>query len=161
MRLRYSIRFDADAVVVAVPNVFPAYQATDWRGLVTMKPLGGTINPLPTLFGATSLTDVIVYRGGAQYKAGTTYTFSIDLIPDYVFQGAVSGRFCLHDQKFASNPARWNALITSTAPVRYSMAISDLDYAADIPLFYPQSLLRANFLAVGAFDCGPVPNIRF
>ena len=36
--------------------------------------------------------DVIVYGANATYLPGT-YTFSVDLIPDYVLQGTQTGRF--------------------------------------------------------------------
>lgn len=161
LRLRYSVRFDAAATVVAIPYVTPVFTATAWRGVVSMKTVGGSITPPPVLPGAVTMNDVILYGGSAQYRAGTTYEFVIDFIPDYVFQGSISGRFCVHDQKYAANPAAWNAIMASNAPVPLLLAISDLDFAGRIAAFYAPSLLRANFLAAGAFDCGPVPNIRF
>src|SRR5262245_61119323 len=47
MRLRYSIRFTSRQTVAAVPLVFPVYQQPEWRGVVEMKPLAGTITPAP------------------------------------------------------------------------------------------------------------------
>jgi len=161
MRLRYGVRFATDATVAAVPHVFPVYAATEWRGVVGMKSLGGTITPVPGLPGATSVNDVLLYGGRAQYRAGTTYSFVIDLVPDYVFQGTISGKFCLHEQKYSTNPGPWNALMASNTPVPYTVTVADLDYSGRVPLFFPQSALRASFLAAGALDCGPVPNIRF
>src|SRR6185503_10656073 len=98
----YSVQFAADMVLAMMPHVFPQYRKTAWRGLVTMKPLQGTISPAPELAGATSLRDVIVYSGQATYRAGVTYTFVIDMVPDYVFQGSLSGKFCIHEQKFST-----------------------------------------------------------
>lgn len=161
VRLRYSLRFDTDSTIAAIPHVFPVYKQDEWRGLVTMKGLRGTISPAPGMPGATSLNDVIVYNSPALYHAGVTYTFSIDLIPDYVFQGTLSGRYCVHDQKFAARPGPWNALLASSEAPPYSVSWNDLGSITEIPAYYPQSMLRANFIAAGATGCGPNANIRF
>ena len=161
LRLRYSLRFDADSTVAAIPHAFPVYRPSEWRGLVTMKGARGTISPAPGMIGATSLNDVIVYGARVEFRAGVTYTFSIDMVPDYVFQGTLSGRYCVHDQKFAARPGPWNALLASSEAPSYSVSWNDLGLTAEIPAYYPQSALRANFIAAGATDCGPNANTRF
>jgi len=160
VRLRYSIRFPSTLSIVAVPLVFPVYQTTTWRGVVEMKPLGGTITPEPQMVGVQSLQDVLVYRAAATYRAGQTYTFVVDMVPDYVFQGTQTGRFCIFEQKI-TNRAVWDALIASQTAVPYSVSISDTETSATIPAFFPQRTFHEAFTAGGAFDCGPVPNIRF
>ena len=160
MRLRYSIRFPQKQTITAVAHVFPVYSETTWRGMVTMKPLSGTITPAPQMVGVQSLQDVIVYQAAATYQAGTSYSFTIDMIPDFVFQGSLSGRFCIHGQKF-SNSSVWNALVASSVPVPYSLTINDTGTVANIPSFLPQRTFYDNFTAGGAVDCGPIPNIRF
>jgi hypothetical protein len=160
LRLHYSIRFPSRQTIVATPHVFPAYPQTAWRGVVAMKASGGTITPAPQMVGAQSLQDVIVYGGAATYQAGSTYNFTIDMVPDYVIQGTQTGRFCIYQQKF-SNRALWDALIASTVDVPYSVFISDTKTAATIPTFFSQRTLYNGFTAAGAFDCGPAPNVRF
>jgi hypothetical protein len=128
--------------------------------MVTMKPLTGTITPTPQMVGVQSLNDVIVYQAAATYEAGTSYSFTIDMIPDFVFQGSLSGRFCIHEQKF-ENRSVWSALLASSAPIPYSLTINDTGTVANIPLFLPQRTFHDSFAAGGAVDCGPVPNIRF
>jgi hypothetical protein len=125
-----------------------------------MKALTGTITPMPRAEGVQSPRDVIVYRARAIYQAGVTYTFSIDMVPDFVFQGTQTARFCVHDQKF-TNRTLWNALIASKADVHYSITITDTGTSANIPYFYPQRTFYGSFTAGGAFDCGPTPNIQF
>src|SRR5215813_126066 len=124
-----------------------------------MKPSSGTINPAPQMAGVQSLQDVIIYSAAATYQPGT-YSFTVDMVPVYVFQGTQSGRFCVHEQKF-NNRAVWNALIASPDDTPYSLSITDTETAATIPAFFPQRTFYQNFIAGGAFDCGPVPNIRF
>jgi hypothetical protein len=160
MRLRYSIRFPSRQTLTAVPEVFPVYPIAAWRGAVTMKPLTGTIAPAPQMLGAQTLQDVIVYKAGATYQSGVTYNFTMDLVPDFVFQGTQTGRFCIHEQKF-TNRALWDALITSPNAVPYSISIADTETVANIPEFFSQRTFHESFSSGGAIDCGPVPNIRF
>jgi hypothetical protein len=160
IRLRYSIRFPAQQTITAIPHAFPVYQESAWRGMVTMKPLTGTITPMPQMVGVQSLQDVIVYQAAATYRAGVTYNFIVDMTPDFIFQGSQTGRFCIHEQKF-TNRAAWNALIASQAAVPYSVTIRDTGTIATIPAFLPQRTFHENFIAAGAFDCGQAPNIRF
>jgi hypothetical protein len=119
-----------------------------------MKPLNGTITPAPKLAGVQSLQDVIVYTGAATYQGGATYTFTVDMVPDYVFQGTQTGRFCIYSRG-VTNRAVWDA------PVPYSISISDTGTFASIPSFFAQRTLYESFAAAGAFDCGPAPNVRF
>ena len=116
-----------------------------------MKVSGGTITPTPQLVGPQSLQDVIVYGAATTYQAGTTYDFTIDMVPDYVIQGSQTGRFCLYEQKF-SNRTVWDALIASTADVAYSVSISDTETAATISTFFSQRTFQKNFTADGAFE---------
>jgi hypothetical protein len=160
LRLRYSIQFPSRQTLVAMPHVFPQYPSPAWRGVVTMKVLGGSINPPPQMQGAQSLQDVLVYGGGATYEGGRTYTFTVDMVPDYVFQGTQSGRFCIHEQRFRDRTV-WDALKASQAAIPYAVSISDTETAATIPAFFPQRDFYQSFVAAGATDCGPVPNVRF
>jgi hypothetical protein len=102
-----------------------------------------------------------VYGVAATYRKGVTYEFTVDMAPDYVMQGELSGKFCLYEQKFAYNRARWNALIADRAPVPYNISLFALDYHASVPVFYSQRALREGLLKSGAVDCGASPNVRF
>jgi hypothetical protein len=160
LRLRYTLQVPRRMTLTAVPNVFPAYPTIAWRGIVTMKPIAGSITPPPTMVGAQSMRDVLVYQGGAIYDPGITYSFVVDFVPDYVIQGAQSGRFCLDEQKF-TNRTMWESLIASPNPIPYSISDSDTGTAATIPVFPPQRTFNESFRAAGALDCGPQPNNRF
>jgi hypothetical protein len=125
-----------------------------------MKVLGGTISPVPQMIGAQSLQDIILYSAPATYQAGSTYDFTVDLVPDYVVQGVQTGRFCIYEQRF-SNRAAWEAVLASTEDVPYSISISDTETVATIPQFMPQRTFYRSFTSEGASDCGPVPTNRF
>ena len=162
LRLRYAFQPETDLLIAALPHVFPAYTAFDWRGTVSMKPLTGAVNPVPEIEGVASVSDLILYNARARYRAGVTYAFTVDLIPDYVIQGVLTGGFCLYEQKFIG-PARthWDGIRASAAPVKYSISITDLDYAAEIPTFFPQRTFYEALIREGARDCGPQPTNRF
>jgi hypothetical protein len=82
------------------------------------------------------------------------------MVPDYVLQGAQSGRFCIYSQKFGAG-SPFDELIASQTPIPYTISIFDTDTHARIPTFFPQSTFHEAFVRDGAFDCGPTPNIRF
>ena len=157
MRVRYSIQFSASQTIAAVPLVF---QVDGSRGVVEMKPLAGSVTPAPRMLGVGSLDGVILYHAAATYQAGTTYSFTVDLVPDYIVQGKQTGRFCIYEQKF-TNRSVWDALMASPTPVPYSVSISDTDTNARIPEFFPQRTFYQSFKTAGAVDCGPLPNNRF
>ena len=113
-----------------------------------------------SLAGVQSLQDVIVYTGAATYQGGTTYTFTVDMVPDYVLQGTQTGRFCIYSQG-VTNRGVWDALMASQGAVPYSISISDTGTFATIPSFFAQRTLYESIAAAGAFDCGPTPNVRF
>ena len=126
-----------------------------------MKPLQGSIKPSPELQGASSLTDVIIHRADARYRSGVTYSFTVELVPDYVIQGVRSGRFCLYERKFERNWNRWAGIRAGVAPLPYSVSIRDLDYDAEVPSFFPQGTFYESFVRAGAADCGAEPTNRF
>jgi hypothetical protein len=160
IRLHYSIRFPTQQTVRGVPHMFPEYALPAWRGVVSMKPLTGSITPAPSMIGVQSLPEVVQYEAAATYQAGVTYSFTIDMVPDFVFQGTQTGRFCLFNQKVL-NREIWNALISSSDSVSYSVSIADTGTSARIPASYSQRTFHESFVASGAGDCGAVPNVRF
>jgi hypothetical protein len=159
IRVRYSIEFPARLTISAIPSATPAYpdSHSEWRG-VEMKPLTGTISPSPQL-ESVAMRDVIVHGAGATYQPGS-YSFTVDLIPDYVLQGTEPGRFCINEHKFGGREV-WDALIASEAAVPYRLWIRDTETSATIPTFFPQRSFYRSFRAAGARDCNPPGNARF
>ena len=162
VRLRYGILPSVDAMIAVVPHVFPWYETYDWRGVVEMKAIQGSISPQPEAEGVASMSDVVLYNARARYRAGVTYSITVDLAPDYVIQGVQSGAFCVYQAKFYG-PARahWEAIRASGAAGKYPVSISDVDFAGEIPLFYGQRTFYESFAREGARDCGPQPTNRF
>jgi len=153
---------DADTIIAAVPHVFPWYEAWDWRGVVGMKAVQGSIDPQPEADGGAGVSDVILYNARAHYRAGVTYSITVDLAPDYVIQGQISGSFCMYESKFNGRArTNWEAIRESGAPVKYPVSITDVDFSGEIPLFYPQQTFYEGLVNEGARDCGPQPTTRF
>jgi hypothetical protein len=162
VRLHYSMVPGADAMIGVVPRVFPWYEMPDWRGVVSMTPVQGSISPQPEAEGVASISDVILYHGRALYHAGVTYSITVDLIPDFVIQGRLSGSFCVYEAKFGGRAReRWESVRDSGAAVKYPVSITDIDFAGEIPLFFAQRTFYESFVREGARDCGPQPTNRF
>ena len=162
VRLHYSILPSVDAMIAVMPHVFPWYETPDWRSVVGMKPIQGSISPQPEAEGVASISDVILYSGRARYRAGVTYSITVDLVPDYVIQGVQSGAFCVYEGKFSGRArANWEAIRASGAAGKYPVSISDVDFSGEIPMFYSQRTFYEGFGREGARDCGPQPTNRF
>jgi hypothetical protein len=151
MRLTYSMRFPDNRTVVAVPSVFPVYSNTSWRGVVSMKPIGGSISPAPPMGGVQSLQEGIVYKAPATYQGGVTYTFRVDLVPDYVDRDRQTGRFCIREN--SSNRAAWDAIMASADATPFTISISDSHTTARVPAFLPQRTIRDSLVAEGVVAC--------
>jgi hypothetical protein len=162
VRLRYRFQPSVDTIIAAVPHVFPWYQAWDWRSVVGMKAVQGSIDPQPEAYGVASVSEVILYNARARYRAGITYSITVDLAPDYVIQGQISGAFCMYEAKFNGRArTNWEAIRESVALVKYPVSITDVDFSGEIPLFYPQHAFYEGLVNEGARDCGPTPTTRF
>ncbi len=70
-----------------------------------------------SLAGVQSLQDVIVYTGAATYQGGTTHTFTVDMVPDYVLQGTQTGCFYIYSQGVTSRGV-WDALTGESRELR-------------------------------------------
>jgi hypothetical protein len=155
MRVWYTVRFSADGIYTLAPHVFPVYQNFDWRGAVTMRVLRQRFDP--AVQGGE-------FGGPAQVKAGIEYKAVFEMIPDYVIANTNQSRFCIYDAKFPAQGrgrAAWDAIRSSITPAKYRVDIDGLGYAGETALFDPQRTFYESFLKLGAFNCGPSPNVNF
>jgi hypothetical protein len=167
LRVTYEAKFSEDGYFDPALHVLPTYQSDEWRGLVDMHAAEGSIEPLPVEVGAPQQRpSILAYGAGFQYKGNTTYRFTADLIPDFIFQNEAKTKFCIYSRKYeiqesGTRRAVWEALLKSESSVNYKVFIGDSDFTGVISGFFAPGKLRASFAAEGAQDCGSQPTRRF
>ena len=146
-------------------HVAPVYENEDWRGLVHMEVLNGSITPLPEESGSPQVRpNLLSYGAGYVYQGRTTYHFTADLVPEYVFQNEQKTKLCVYNQRFRYQPqsrAAWKALLANRSPTRYEAYIDNTGFNGEIEDFYDQGTLYLSFVVEGAQDCGVQPTSRF
>jgi hypothetical protein len=167
LRVTYEAKFSEDGYFDPALRVLPTYQSDEWRGLVDMHAVDGSIEPLPAEVGAPQQRpNILAYGAGYQYKGNTTYRFTADLIPDFIIQNEAKTKFCIFSRKYeiyesGTRRAVWAELLTNESSVNYKVFIGDRDFTGAIDGFFAPGTLRASFAAEGAQDCGSQPTRRF
>jgi hypothetical protein len=167
LRVMYEVEFSQDGYFDPALRAVVDYQNDEWRGLVDMHAVDGSIEPLPVEAGAPQeRPSILAYGAGYQYKGNTTYRFTADLIPDFIIQNEAKTRFCIYTQKYeiygsGAKRAVWAALLTRESSVNYKLFIGDSDFMGTVDGFFAPGTLRASFAAEGAQDCGSQPTRRF
>jgi hypothetical protein len=167
LRVTYEVKFSEDGYFDPALRVLPTYQSDEWRGLVDMHAVDGSIEPLPAEVGAPQQRpNILAYGAGYQYKGNTTYRFTADLIPDFIIQNEAKTKFCIYSRKYeiyesGTRRAVWAELLTSESSVNYKVFIGNRDFTGAIDGFFAPGTLRASFAAEGAQDCGSQPTRRF
>lgn len=167
LRVTYEVKFSEDGYFDPALRVLPTFQSDEWRGLVDMHAVDGSIEPLPAEVGAPQQRpSILAYGAGYQYKGNTTYRFTADLIPDFIIQNEAKTKFCIYSQKYeiyesGTRRAVWAELLTSESSLNYKVFIGNRDFTGAIDGFFAPGTLRASFAAEGAQDCGSQPTRRF
>ncbi len=162
LRLHFVIRFGADGDYGVRPQAAPRYTNSDWRE-ITMQVMDAEVDPAPQVPSGVPVGDVIKYGGAAHYLGNLVYRFTFDMVPSYVIRNADRTRYCINLQSFryGSRMRIWGAVQASTAPVKYHISISSLDFDSETAELPPQHIYYESFLREGAGDCGPTPTIHF
>lgn len=162
LRLHLAVRFGAEGDYSVAPNMFPQYKNNDWRQ-ITLKVLDAQASPAPMNTAADNLDDVLRYGGAAHYQGDQVYRFQFDLTPTYIIRNLDKTRYCIYSEQFqiGSRMAVWQAVQDSTAPVKYRVGISSLDFEAETGELPAQRMYLESFRRDGASDCGPSPTNRF
>jgi len=130
-----------------------------------MKPLTGSIEPQPSEAGSPQYQAHILANGaGYLYRAGTTYHFTAEYVPNYIIQNEKKTRFCIWSQQYKYSPemqAAWKAILASSAPTKYALYLNNTEFGGEIENLHPQGVLLNSFMAEGAKDCGEQPTNRF
>lgn len=160
IRISYDADFSEDGYYNPELHVLPRFEQEDWRGLVEMRVLDGSITPIPEEAGSPQVQpNLLAYGAGYLYRAGTTYHFIADLAPDYIVQNENKTSLCFYNQKFRYSPkseAAWLALLANKSSTKYSVYIGNRAFAGEIDDFYNQATFYSSLLAEGAKDCVPM-----
>jgi hypothetical protein len=164
VRITFDVEFSQDGYYNPELQLYPNYKKDEWRGRIDMKPLTGSIEPKPEESGSPQIQPhILAYGAGYLYRAGTTYHFTAEYIPNYVVQNEKKTKFCIWYQQYKYSPeleAAWKEILASKAPTKYTLSIRNTDFYGEID-DVPQSTLFKSFLAEGATDCGEQPTYRF
>ena len=165
LRITLDVEFSQDGYYNPELHIYPDYRNDDWRGRIDMKPLTGSIEPLPAEDGSPQdRPHILAFGAGYLYRAGTTYHFTAEYIPDYVIQNEKKTKFCIWNQQYKYSPemhAAWKAILASKAPTKYTLYINNTNFGGEILGLHPQGVLFKSFVAEGAKDCGAQPTSRF
>jgi hypothetical protein len=164
LRVEFDAEFSHDGYYNPELDLFLDYDKDEWRGRIDMQPLTGSIEPKPDEEGSPQSQSHILSNGaGYLYRAGTTYHFTAEYIPNYVVQNEKKTKFCIWYQQYKYSPemeAAWKQILASEASTKYTLSIRNTEFYGEIE-GVPQSTLFKNFLAEGAQDCGEQPTNRF
>lgn len=165
IRISFDVEFSEDGYYNPELHLVPAYKRGDWRGLIEMKALTGSIEPQPAESGEPQTRPhILAYGAGYLYRGRTTYHFAAELVPDYIVQNDKKTKLCIFRQKYKYIPsmqAAWRDILKSKAPTKYWLSIDNADFSGEIAGLHAQGTLFRSFVAEGAQDCGEQPTSRF
>jgi hypothetical protein len=161
LRITYDVEFSHDGYYNPELLLFLDYKNVEWRGRITMTTLTGSIEPKPEEPGAPQDQPHVGYGAGYLYKAGTTYHFTAEYIPDFVNYNENRSKFCITYQKNKYSPeaeAAFSEILADNTPSPYSVQIRNTDFVGVIEGLPSQSELLKSFVADGAKECASQPN---
>jgi hypothetical protein len=156
IRLRYAIRFPADGSYSPHPQVHPERIGSGYTGALGMRLLKGTVEPMPA--GLSNATQFLM-GGRAEFRAGTLYRFTADLVPNYALFDEQKKRFCLQSNAY-SQPGlreRFDRELAGEQRLRYRISFAGADLDGRTPALtehtYVPNHWRLGFKREGAVDC--------
>ena len=165
LRIMYDVEFSQDGYYNPKLELFLDYQKSEWRGRIDMYPLTGSIEPQPAETGSPQdQPHILSYGAGYLYRAGTSYHFTAELVPDYVIQNKEKTKFCVYFQKYKHDPSMqvaFTEILASKMPTKYSVHIANTAFYGEIEGLHSQHTLLESYKAEGAQDCGEQPTDRF
>ena len=164
LRITSDVEFSQDGYYNPELELFLDYKKSEWRGRIDMYPLTGSIEPQPAEVGSPQVQPhLLAYGAGYLYRAGTTYHFTAELVPDYVIQNQEKTKFCIYFQKFKHDPSMqvaFREILATKMPTKYSVHIANTAFYGEID-GHSQNTVLESYKAEGAQDCGEQPTQRF
>lgn len=164
LRLRYAVRVSRDGNYAFSPSVAPIYANENVRGKIQMQAIAVNVEPFPEGLSPMGGALQLRYGGGATYRAGKTYRFVVDTIPNFAIQNAKKTRFCVMRSMFKGSSAleaTWRSIVMSDRPVSYRTNIGWTTFAGRTDSFSGLGVFYQSFLKEGAQECSAGGNINF
>lgn len=156
LRITYDVEFSQDGYYNPELQLFLDYQKSEWRGRIDMYPLTGSIEPQPAETGSPQIQPhMLSYGAGYLYRAGTTYHFTAEWVPDYITHN--KEKLCIDSQKYKYDPpmqVAFTEILASNVPTKYSVHVANTAFYGEIEAQPAQSTLLKSYMAEGAKDCG-------
>lgn len=155
LRLKYTLRFPRDGYYTPIPQVYPEQIRTGYTGALSMKVHRFEIAPLPE--GPQSAPQ-LRYLTRAFYKAGQEYSFTVDLIPNYVLFNEQTQTFCIAMRTFShTSRDRFTSEITNESRMRFRIAIQGTEMDGRQPqltgLSYVPNSWYSSYMKGGVGEC--------
>lgn len=155
LRLRYAVRVSQDDHYSFFPLIWPMYANEDLRGKLEMQVLAVNVDPLPEGVNPRDAALQLRWGGSRAYRAGRTYRFVVDTIPNFAVQNASKTRYCIMPT------TRWRALVTSDPPAYYDVQIGWATFKGRTEAFAGPGVFYRSFVKEGAPQCSEGGNINF
>ncbi len=132
IRLSYSIIFPVEGSYSPYPKVYPEHFNSSYTAALSMRVLKISVEPKP---GGIQNPDQLFFGSRATFKPDVTYTFTVDLVPNYVNYNDQKRSFCVQTKIYSQQGMRdrFEREVTSKLKLRYRLAISGTDLDGPTP----------------------------
>jgi hypothetical protein len=156
IRLKYSMQFPLDGSYSPYPQLYPERVGSRYAAILSMRIQKGTVEPLPHI--ATNNGQMVI-GVRADYQTGTTYNFTVDLVPNYVTYNEQNKSFCLQTKAYGQQALREKFMREemNEMRVRFRLSVSGTDLDGRQPALtenaYAPGLWFQSLLKEGIADC--------
>jgi hypothetical protein len=132
IRLTYSILFPVEGSYSPYPKLYPEHFNSSYTAALSMRVINISVEPKP---GGIQNPDQLFFGSRATFKPDVTYTFTVDLVPNYVAYSDQKRSFCVQTKVYTQQGMRdrFEREVTSKLKLRYRVAISGTDLDGPTP----------------------------
>jgi len=168
LRVTYQIQFAASGRYNPELRIVPADAEAQGFDAKAMHAIDSRIEPLPREANephrdARFRPGLLRQEADFLYEAGTVYTFTLDLVPDYIAFGTDLFTPCVARARFERDRTAREAFarrLAAESETAYRATIGGNAFEGRIDRFYGEGTLYRNFIADGGADCDELPISR-
>jgi hypothetical protein len=156
IRLKYSIRFPADGSYSPQPQVYPERISSGYTGALGMRVARGSVEPMPD---GLQNPGQFFLGARANFKGGTVYHFTVDLVPSYAMFDEQKKAYCLMTKSYRQQGIRerFDREVMSEQRIRYRLSFSGSDLDGRTPTLtenaYVPNAWFQGFVREGVVEC--------